>query len=847
MVNRMNRYDHDEVYEKTLDYFSGDDMATAVWMSKYALRNDDGTYAELTPRDMHRRLAREFARIEGRYDSPMSEDEIFDMFDGFKYVVPQGSPMAGIGDHSTYQSISNCFVIDSPYDSYAGIMLTDQEQVQIMKRRGGVGFDISTLRPKGVDTSNAAKTSDGIGVFMERFSNSCREVAQGGRRGALLLSISCMHPDVETFTSIKDEKAKCGNCGHEYRHKVTGANVSIRMTDEFMEAVDRCDDVTLRWPVDSDDPVYTCTVSARDLWSLIVKHAHAAAEPGMLFWDTVTRRTPADVYDGYETVSTNPCGELPLSPYDSCRLMVVNVLSFVVDPYTDRARFDFDAFDDVVMKAQRLMDDMVDLEIEKVEGIIEKIQRDPEPDVVKAVELELWRKILRNAQTGRRTGLGPTAIGDAIAAMGYKYDSDEAIKFVEDVYKALTLASYKSSIEMARDRGHFAIYDRDRERGHEYLDQIYDALPDVYRKMWDEYGRRNIANTTTAPCGSVSILTQTTSGIEPVIFLKYRRRRKVNRDDTTVSVDFIDELGDAWQEYDMIHPGLIKWMRVNGWSDDDIAKWLNDEVDLMKYDDCPYVGSTAFDIDPMRKLMIQAAAQKWVCHAISNTINMPTETTVEQVAELYMTAWHLGCKGVTIYRDGCRSGVLVKDEVDDVVFVDHHAPKRPESLPCEVHRTSIRGEKWMVFVGLLNDRPYEIFGGLSENIELPKRITSGRLVKRAFKQGGKYDLYFGDDDDPIKIRDIVKQFDNPNYSLATRLLSTMLRHGTPIQYVVEQLQKDREADMFSFAKVIARVLKKYIPDGSQSTTVCKSCDARNTIHYQGGCEICTNCGASSCG
>lgn len=830
-------YTFEEAYAATVDYFGGDEIAADVWTNKYALRDDVGRYLERTPTDMHRRLAVEFARIEERYPNPMSEDEVFELLDRFKYIVPQGSPMAAVGNPYKVQSLSNCFVIDGPHDSYGGIMYTDQEQAQIMKRRGGVGFDISRIRPRGLPTKNAAHTTDGIGIFMERFSNTCREVAQGGRRGALMLTVSCHHPQLRTFIDIKRDLKR-----------VTGANISIRMTDEFMDAVKNDKKVQLRWPIDPDvEHNVEVWEDARKLWDDVVSSARDCSEPGLLFWDAVTRRTPADAYAsvGYRTVSTNPCGELPLSVGDSCRLIVVNLSGFVSNPFTPAANFDWDKMAYVVSRGQRLMDDLVDLELEAVDAIIEKIDADPEPDHVKRVERDLWCNIRDRAHCGRRTGLGVTAVGDVVAMMGMKYGSDESVEFVERLYKALCLNSYKSSIEMAEERGSFPVYCRELERGHEFLDQVYDALPPGWQKRWDATGRRNIANTTTAPCGSVSICTQTTSGIEPPIFLKYTRKKKVNPDDEGVRVDSVDDMGDSWMHFILAHHGVMDWIRTT--RDDDAAQeWLESDGEE-GIEDSPYWGATAMDLDPTSRLRLQAAAQRWVCHAISSTVNLPKDVPIESVKELYTLGHRLECKGITIYRDGSRSGVLIKDDKGEVLFEDHHAPKRPDALKCHIHRATIKGEEWTMFVGLMDGRPYEVFGGLSELVEIPKKFGEGRIVKRSFKQGGKYDVYYGDEDDPHKVKDIVKVFDNPNYSAFTRLLSLSLRHGAPIQYIVEQLQRDKEQDLFSFAKVMARVLKRYITDGTRASASCWECGTEGSLYYQEGCVSCASCGASRCG
>ena len=671
------------------EYFEDDELAANVFVTKYALTDKGGDIHEHTPADMHRRLAKEFARVEEKYPNPMSEDEIYDLFDGFKYVVPQGSPMSGIGNPYQVQSISNCFVIESPYDSYGGILKTDQELVQIAKRRGGVGFDMSTIRPRGVATANCARTTDGIEVFMDRFSNSCREVAQNGRRGALMLTISVHHPQIRDFIKIKRELTR-----------VTGANISIRLSDEFLTAVSKQKEFQLRFPVDSEDPQMSEWVDAGELWSEIIESAHACAEPGLLFWDSAKRLTPSDIYEqeGFGSTSTNPCGEIILSPYDSCRLMVVNLLSFVENPFSKDASFDYRKFDEVVQKAQRLMDDMIDLEIEQIGKILGKIDGDPEPDAVKRIERDLWQNINAQARKGRRTGLGVTAVGDTLAALGTRYGSKKSIKLVESFYKALAIGSHRSSCIMAKERGAFEVHNHDKERGHPFLEQIWEAAPDVY-DMCKKYGRRNIAITTTAPAGSVSVLTQTTSGIEPAFMLHYTRRKKLTENDLDGRVDFVDDSGDRWQEYTVYHHGFKQWMDVNQVVEDGTSS--DEKLVAMS----PYAGATANEIDWVAKVKMQAAAQKWVCHAISNTTNVPAETDVETIKKIYMEGWKSGCKGVTVYRDGSRSGVLVgKDDDDDSTLKVHSAPDRPDELECSIHHATIKGEAWTILVGVLGGK-----------------------------------------------------------------------------------------------------------------------------------------------
>lgn len=826
----MRTYTYEEVRNASLDYFKGDELAADVFASKYALQDLEGKIHELTPADMHRRLAREFARAEAKYPNAMSEDDIHAMLADWQ-VVPQGGPMAAIGNPFQVQSLSNCFVIESPYDSYGGILKSDQEQVQIMKRRGGVGFDISSIRPKGQPAANAARTTDGIGVFMERFSNSCREVAQEGRRGALMLTISVHHPDVLTFANIKRD-----------RKKVTGANVSVRMSDEFMQAVKDGTTYQQRFPVEKDaEHSIVREVDAREVWHNIVAAMRDCSEPGMLFWDAIKDRSPADAYAkfGYGTVSTNPCGEITLSPYDSCRLLLINLCKFVKDPFTSKARFDYTHFGSVAQKAQRLMDDLIDLELEAVDRIINKIKADPEPDEVKRVELELWMKIRNAAVNGRRTGLGITSLGDTFAYLGLSYGSDASVELTESIYKALALNSYRSSVTMAKERGPFPIFSHDVEANHPFIRQVMDADPEL-RAMYDKHGRRNIANTTTAPAGSTSIETQTSSGCEPVLFLKARRKRKLTTSDKMARVDEVDKLGDKWQHYDVYHHGVQMWMDITG------------ETDEAK---SPYHGSTVEEIDWLKKIDIQAAAQKWICHSISNTTNLPKDVSNETVEKLCWHGWETGCKGVTIYRIGSRDAVIVKERDasgQPLEIVETHAPKRPKELPCDIHRTSVHGENYLVLVGLLNGRPYELFAGLQEHVEVPKKVKSGILIKNGKNKDGiaTYNLRIPlADDDEMVFKDIVNLFDNPNHGALTRTLSLAMRHGAPIQYQVEQLRKDKHSDFFSFSSVIARVFaKNYIQDGTKATIEksCGQCGSTN-LAYQQGCVTCMGCGNSKCG
>jgi ribonucleoside-diphosphate reductase alpha chain len=829
----MNDLTRQRALRETSAYFEGDELAPDVFM-KYALRDSSDELLETNPDQMHHRLAREFARIEANYPNPMSEGEIYDLLKDFKQVVPQGSPMSGIGNYYQLQSLSNCFVIEQPHDSYGGILFTDQEQVQIMKRRGGVGLDVSNIRPKGQPTTNAARTTDGIGVFMERFSNSTREVAQGGRRGALMLTIDCRHPEIETFIDIKRDLKK-----------VTGANISIRFTDEFMQAVEGNTGFCLRWPVEAhpEDAEIIKMVDARQVWEKFVDAAWSSAEPGALFWDTITREGIVDCYRdvGYRTISTNPCGEIPLSPYDSCRLMVVNLTSFVNNPFGDNPTFDFDRFNDVVMKAQRLMDDLVDLEVECVDRILEKIEKDPQPEHVKRIEKDLWNKIRAAGLNGRRTGLGVTGLGDALAAMNIRYGSECSITVTGEIYKALAIGAHRSSLIMAKERGAFPVWDYSKEKDHTYLKKVITACNGHYNDMWKQTGRRNIALTTTAPVGSVSCLTRTTSGIEPAFLLSYKRRRKITQGDLTSRVDFVDPMGDKWQEYTVYHHWFKKWMDITGKTDPQ---------------ESPYWGGTANDIDWEKSVDIQAAAQLWIDHSISKTCNLPNSATKETVNNVYLKAWKTGCKGFTVYRDGCRTGVLVaNDEPKKETKKPEDGritPKRPKSLQCDIHRANVRNgentESWLVLVGLNEGKPYEVFCGIPENIEIPKRYKSGNLVKNGKRDGvATYNLLVPvGDDENLVFKDVVTLFDNPTQGAFSRTVSLALRHEVPLHYIVEQIQKDKNSDMFSFSKVIARVLKGYIKDGTKSTEKgCPECGNAELV-YQEGCLSCKSCGFSKC-
>jgi len=816
-------YTREQVIEKSTEYFNGDTLAATVFADKYALRDDNENLVELTPDDMHKRLAKELARIEQKYPNPLSEQEIYESIKKFQHIVPQGSPMAGIGNYTQLTSLSNCFVIDPPYDSYSGILRADQELTQVYLRRGGAGLDVSTIRPKGLPTKNAARTTDGIAVFMERYSNTTREVATAGRRAALMISISVHHPEIETFIKIKKNKTK-----------VTGANISIRLSDEFMNAVKSETTYEQRWPVDSKTPKIKHQVDAKHIWNQIIESAWESAEPGILFWDNIIKNGAADAYKEYESKSTNPCAELPLSPYDSCRLVAMNTLSFVKNPYTKDAYFDYDSFEKYSKKAQRLMDDIIDLETEHVDRILNKIHNDPEPEDIKRNDINLWNKIRTSCNNGRRCGTGVTAIGDTLAALGIKYGSEESIKVVEEIYKALELAVYKQSIELAEERGAFPIYDYETEKNHGFISKVISNLPEDYQEKYKKYGRRNIALTTTAPGGSVSILTQTTSGIEPVFRVSYDRRKKINQSEQ-IEADYTDVMGDKWKVFKVYHPQFSKWSEVTGKTSEEESPWF---------------GSTANDIDWSASVDIQAVAQRWVCASISKTCNLPNSVSKETVADVYMKAWETGCKGFTVYRDGSRDGVLIttEEKKENKKFAETNAPKRPETLECDIHHIKIKGENWIVFVGLLEGKVFEVFAGLSKYVSIPKKVLKGKIVKKnSKKENGSsiYDLVYGEESDPTIIKDIVRTFENPTEGAFTRLLSLSIRHGGPLHHIVQQLQKDEYSDIYSFSRVIARVLKSYIKDGTKVKSKCANCGGEN-LAYQENCLTCLDCGNSKC-
>ncbi len=840
-------FSNEEVFEKSLKYFKGDDLAARVWLNKYALKDSQGNVYEKSPEDMHRRIASEIARVESKYKNPMSEDEIFDLIKNFTYIIPQGSPMTGIGNPFQIASLSNCFVIGNKgeSDSYGGIMKTDQEQVQLMKRRGGVGHDLSHIRPKSSPVKNSALTSTGLVPFMERFSNSTREVAQDGRRGALMLSVSINHPDAEDFIDAKLEQGK-----------ITGANVSVRIDDSFMQAVKNNQTYTQKYPIFSQNPKFTKDTNANELWQKIVHNAWKSAEPGILFWDTIIRESLPDCYAdlGYKTLSTNPCGEIPLCAYDSCRLLAINLFSYVVNPFTKEAYFDFELFKKHVAYAQRMMDDIIDLELEKVDAIIAKIDSDPEDPETKRVERNLWLEIRKKAEEGRRTGVGITAEGDMLAALGIRYGSEQGNDFSVKVHKTLALSAYRASVEMAKERGAFGIYDAKREEKNPFLLRIKEADPALYNDM-QEYGRRNIALLTIAPTGSTSLMSQTTSGIEPVFMPVYKRRRKVNPNDKGVRVDFVDEVGDSWEEYVVFHHKFKQWMEVNGM--DTTKNYSQDEINKL-IEKSPYYKATSNDVDWLSKVKMQGAIQKWVDHSISVTINIPNEATEELVDKLYMTAWEEGCKGVTVYRDGSRSGVLISAEEKkepkdiDVDYKLVFPTKRPQVLEADVVRFQNNKEKWIAFIGKIEDKPYEIFTGLADDedgILLPRWVEDGFIIKNKDEKGNtRYDFQYANQRGyKTTIEGLSYRF-NPEFWNYAKMISGTLRHGMEIENVVELingLQLDNES-INTWKNGVARALKRYVPDGTQAKGKCSNCDSTNLM-YQEGCLTCKDCGSSKCG
>ena len=831
-------YTADQAFLASVKYFKGDDLAARVWVNKYALKDSYGNIFELTPDDLHRRLAKEIARMEKMYPNPLTEDELFELFRDFKYIVPQGGPMTGIGNDFQVGSLSNCFVVGNGADSYGGIIMIDQEQVQLMKRRGGVGHDLSHIRPKGSPVKNSALTSTGIVPFMERFSNSTREVAQDGRRGALMLSVSIKHPDSEDFIDAKMEEGK-----------VTGANVSVKIDDEFMQAVRSKATYHQKYPIESANPIYTKDIEAVKLWEKIVFNAWKSAEPGILFWDTIIRESVPDCYAdlGYKTVSTNPCGEIPLCPYDSCRLIALNLYSYVDEPFTKNAKFDFDLFRKHIRQTQQIMDDIIDLELEKIDAIYSKIINDPEDAEIKRVEINLWEKIREMAVNGRRTGIGITAEGDMLAGLGLRYGSEAAVEFSVEVHKIVALEAYRGSVMLAKERGPFPIYDAKREKNNPFIQRLAQADPELYKDM-TRFGRRNIALLTIAPTGTTSLMTQTTSGIEPVFMPVYKRRRKVNPNDKDARVDFIDDMGDSWEEYMVFHHKFKTWMEVNGFELK--RNYSNEELDALVAKS-PYYKASSNDIDWLSKVRMQGQIQKWVDHSISVTINLPEEATEELVNKLYFTAWESGCKGVTVYREGSRSGVLIstKDKTKDGIF----PTKRPEILEADIVRLQNNKEKWIAFIGLIDGKPYEIFTGLADDedgILLPRSVTEGWIIKSRDETGAsRYDFQYRNSRGyKTTIEGLSFKF-NPIFWNYAKLISSVLRHSMPIQKVVElvtSLQFDVES-INTWKNGVARALKKYIPNGTAAEDAkCEGCGSANVI-YQEGCLICQDCGSSKCG
>ena len=849
-MEKNKTYTFDEAFRASMEYFGGDELAARVWANKYALKDSYGNIFEQTPTDMNWRIAREVARIENHYPNPLTEQQVFELLDHFRYIVPAGSPMTGIGNDHQVASLSNCFVIglDGDSDSYGAVMLMDEEQVQLMKRRGGVGHDLSQLRPKGTPVNNSALTSTGVVPFMERFSNSTREVAQDGRRGALMLSISVKHPDSEAFIDAKMQEGK-----------ITGANVSVKLDDEFMQCAIDGKEYTQKFPIDSDAPIVTKKADAKKLWEKIVHNAWKSAEPGVLFWDTILRESIPDCYAdlGFRTVSTNPCGEIPLCPYDSCRLLSVNLYSYVVNPFTPEAYFDFDLFKKHVALAQRIMDDIVDMEMEKIDKIIEKVKSDPQADVVKETELHLWQKIKRKSAMGRRTGVGITAEGDMLAAMNLRYGTQEATDFSVEVHKTLALAAYRSSVVMAKERGAFEVYDSEREKNNPFINRIREAEPELYADML-KYGRRNIACLTIAPTGTTSLMTQTTSGIEPVFMPVYKRRRKVNPTDTDVHVDFVDESGDSFEEFIVFHHKFLTWMKINGY--DTEKRYTQEELDQL-VEKSPYYKATANDVDWLMKVRMQGAIQKWVDHSISVTINLPNSVDEQLVNRLYVEAWRSGCKGCTVYRDGSRSGVMIAVEKKDKKKAEEKhicepptvTEVRPKELECDVVRFQNNKEKWVAFVGLLDGYPYEIFTGLQddeEGISLPKSVNKGKIIKKIDENGKKrYDFQFENKRGyKTTVEGLSEKF-NPEYWNYAKLISGVLRYRMPIANVIKlvgQLQMDSQS-INTWKIGVERALKKYIVDGTEAKgQKCPVC-GQETLVYQEGCLICKNCGSSRCG
>ncbi len=855
-------YTYEQAFKASLEYFNGDELAANIWIGKYCLKNDKGELLEQSPTDMHKRIAKELARIEQKYPNPISEQEIFDLIDKFRYIVPQGSPMAGIGNNEQVVSLSNCFVIGNGADSYGGIMQIDQEQAQLMKRRGGVGTDLSHIRPKGSPVKNSALTSTGVVPFMERYSNTTREVAQDGRRGALLISISCKHPDVADFIDAKLEKGK-----------VTGANISVKMTDDFMYSVVADDDYLLRYPIDLNvdtiissnydynklyvvDGGYIKKIKAKELWKKLMYNAWKSAEPGILFWDTIIRESPTDCYkeEGFNTVTCNPCGEIPLCPNDSCRLLAINFYSYVNNAFTNEAFFDFKLFKKHSIIAQRLADDIIDLELEKIDTILEKINQDPEEDEIKQIEINLWKKIKQSAINGRRTGTGFTGLGDCIAALGLKYGTGEATEFATNLQKEYIVNLYESSIIMAKERGAFPIWNYDKEKNNPFINRILDNdLLEIHKQC----GRRNISLATVAPTGTTSQMTQTSGGIEPVFKLAYTRRKKINPSDKNARVDFVDETGEKWQEFNVLHHKLVDWYLINNaneFSDILSCKRFLEALDKKTLDDIikksPYYGATANDIDALEKVHMQGQIQQYIDHSISVTANLPINTTVEQVNDLYIKAWKEGCKGCTVYREGSRSGVLINKEDGGLVrgqvprnghIITNSAPKRPKEIPCDIKYVTSKGVRWMVLVGKLNGMPYEVFAFKKENVTIAEKFTEGKLIK--IRKGGVYNLEIPG---VALIENINELFDTGGEEALTRMTALALRHGADVKFAYEQLDKSKD-DIISFGKAIGRVLKNYIKENdTPSNTKCPNCNAEDGLYYSEGCVRCKYCEYGKC-
>ncbi|MEZ4960852.1 MAG: adenosylcobalamin-dependent ribonucleoside-diphosphate reductase [Saprospiraceae bacterium] len=855
----MKKYTFQEALKASTKYFDGDELAANVWVNKYALKDSAGNIYEKSPDDMHRRIAAELFRIESKYPNPVPEKRLYELLDRFNYIIPQGSPMSGIGNNMQVSSLSNCFVIGNNADSYSGIIRIDEEQVQLMKRRGGVGHDLSHIRPKGSPVLNSALSSTGLVPFMERYSNSTREVAQDGRRGALMLTVSSRHPDAEDFIDAKMEAGK-----------VTGANVSVRIDDAFMEAALTGSEYEQRFPVDAKDPSFRKKVDASKIWDKIIYNAWKSAEPGVLFWDTIIKESVPDCYAdlGYKTISTNPCGEIPLCPYDSCRLLAINLYSYVDEPFTKKAKFNFEKFSEHVQLAMRMMDDIIDMELEKIDKILAKVGTDPEPDDIKANERRLWQKIRKTCEDGRRTGVGITAEGDMLAALGLQYGSDKAIAFSVEVHKTLAVNAYRSSVTMAKERGHFKIYDPIREAKNPFINRLKEADPALLEDMV-KYGRRNIALLTIAPTGTTSLMSQTTSGIEPAFLITYKRRRKVNPNDKEVKVSFVDEVGDHWEEYNVFHHKFLDWLNANGYNLEEVKRMDSDNLKKI-VEKSPYHKATANDVDWVQKVKMQGAIQKWVDHSISVTVNVPQETSVDMVKQIYKTAWEVGCKGCTIYRDGSRSGVLVSTEEKEkkqedkqtstaassggtpTSFITTYAPKRPKKLEAEIVRFQNNHEKWMAFVGLLDGRPYEIFTGRAEDIfMLPPYVDSGWIIKEKDEEGNnRYDFQFADKDGyKVTMEGLSRSFDKEYWNYA-KLISGTLRHGMPLPYVINLVSGLNVAQehINTWKNGVVRALKKFVPDGTMAVKeTCPACGDPDGLIYKEGCLICKSCGHSECG